>query len=82
MSAERTVAEVIGQLLDLEPEELTADTTLGEIEGWDSVNQMRILVYLERSVETSLDYDQFMKAQTLGDLAAVVTEASATESVS
>ncbi|MEU1475136.1 acyl carrier protein [Streptomyces sp. NPDC001668] len=77
MSADAVVIEVIGQLFDIEADELTLDTTPAEIEGWDSVNQMRILVYLERQLGTSLDYDRFMKAGSLGDLAAVVADALA-----
>ncbi|MER5435289.1 acyl carrier protein [Streptomyces sp. NPDC002588] len=72
MSAESVVAEAVGQLLDLEPDDLTTSTRLGEAEGWDSVNQMRLLVHLERELGTALDYDRFMQAETLGDLASVV----------
>ncbi len=75
MSADHIVAEVVAQLLDLETDDLAMDTTLAVIEGWDSVNQMRILVYLERELGASLDYDRFMKAESLADLAAVVADA-------
>ena len=75
MSADAIVAEVVAQLLDLESDELAMDTPLAGIEGWDSVNQMRILVYLERDLGTSLDYDRFMKAASLAELSAVVADA-------
>ncbi|MFI5758411.1 acyl carrier protein [Streptomyces sp. NPDC051569] len=74
MSADHIVAEVVGQLLDLETDDLAMSTPLADIEGWDSVNQMRILVYLEREVGGSLDYDRFMRAVSLADLSAVVAE--------
>ncbi|MGW6913938.1 acyl carrier protein [Kitasatospora sp. NPDC054939] len=74
MSAELIVAEALAQLLGLEPEELAADAPLGEHEDWDSVNQMRVLVYLERELGRPLDYDRFMHAGTVGELAAVVAE--------
>ncbi|MFI0241434.1 acyl carrier protein [Streptomyces sp. NPDC016845] len=75
MSADRTVLEVVEQLLDLEPGELNVGTALTEIEGWDSVNQMRVLVYLERELGASLDYDRFMKAESLADVSTLVGEA-------
>lgn len=79
MSADHMVTEVVTQLLDLESDEPAMDTALADIEGWDSVNQMRVLVYLERELGTSLDYDRFMKAESLADLSALVadTEGSA-----
>ncbi len=76
MSADRIVADVVAQLLDLDGDDLALDTVLATVEGWDSVNQMRVLVYLEREVGGSLDYDRFMTAVTLADLAAVTADAA------
>jgi acyl carrier protein len=76
MSAEPVVAEAFGQLLDLDTDDLTTSTRLDEVDGWDSVNQMRLLVHLERKLGTPLEYDRFMQAETLGELAEVVTEAT------
>lgn len=71
------VQEVVGQLLDVEPGTLTAERRFAEIEGWDSVNALRILVYLEREVGGSVDFERFTKAETIGELAAVVHDAQA-----
>ncbi|GAA1905966.1 hypothetical protein GCM10009716_14900 [Streptomyces sodiiphilus] len=75
MSADRVVAEVVEQLLDVDAAELTPATVLGEIEGWDSVNQMRVLVFLERELDAALDYERFMGSASLGELADVVADA-------
>ncbi|MBO1413054.1 acyl carrier protein [Streptomyces sp. FH025] len=72
MSAELIVAEALGQLLGLEPEEVALDAPLHDLENWDSVNQMRVLVYLERETGQPLDYDRFMDAETAGAIAALV----------
>lgn len=76
-SAEALVRDVVGQLLDVEPDTLTAERRFAEIEGWDSVNALRILVYLEREAGGSIDFERFTKAETLGELAAVVHDAQA-----
>lgn len=76
-SAAELVREVVGQLLDVEPGNLTAERRFAEIEGWDSVNALRILVYLEREVGGSVDFERFTKAETMGELAAVVHDAQA-----
>ncbi|MFF3838336.1 acyl carrier protein [Streptomyces sp. NPDC001930] len=74
MSADRIVADVVEQLLDCEPGELTVDTALRDVDGWDSVNQMRVLVYLERALAADLDYDRFMNAESIGDLSGLVAD--------
>lgn len=76
-SAEALVRDVVGQLLDVEPDTLTAERRFAEIEGWDSVNALRILVYLEREAGGSIDFERFTKAETVGELAAVVHDAQA-----
>jgi acyl carrier protein len=69
--AEDLVAEVITDLLDLPEPVAGASTPLAAIDGWDSVNALRVLVYLEREVGHPLDYERFAAAQTVGDLAAL-----------
>lgn len=68
MLTERSVIEIVSQLLDIEESALDADTPFTAIDGWDSVNAMRVLVYLERELGTSVDYQRFMAAERIGDL--------------
>jgi acyl carrier protein len=75
--AEQLVREVVAQLLDLDEDLLAMDQPLPEIPGWDSVNALRVLVFLEREAGEPLDYDAFMDAAVLADLAAIVAEATA-----
>ncbi|MDB4987800.1 MAG: acyl carrier protein [Myxococcaceae bacterium] len=68
MLSENSVKEVRALLLDTDEETLTADRKLEEIEGWDSVNALRVLVYLEREAGGRIDYDRFMSAKRVGEL--------------
>jgi acyl carrier protein len=77
MPSEQIVQDVISQLLDVDAGTLGMDRRFAEIEGWDSVNALRILVYLEREVGGSIDFERFTKAETLGELATVVHDAQA-----
>jgi acyl carrier protein len=74
MLADHVVKDVIAQLLDLNDEHLTTDTALAALAGWDSVNALRVLVYLERELGAPVDYERFMSASTLADMAAVVAD--------
>ncbi|HEX6969191.1 MAG TPA: acyl carrier protein [Micromonosporaceae bacterium] len=79
MSPDRLIAEVVADLLDVDADELSAATVLNSIHGWDSVNALRVLVYLERHLGVSLDYERFADATTLGDLARVVASVTRSE---
>lgn len=85
MSADRPnpgvdlIADILADLLDLEPEQVTADTPLTAIDGWDSVNALRVLVHLERSSGAPVDYERFTAATTVADLAALVAPVPAGE---
>jgi acyl carrier protein len=72
MSPDQTVISILEVLLDVDPDTLTAQTTLDAIEAWDSVNALRVLVFLEQELGRPLDYDAFSQARTISDLGVVV----------
>jgi acyl carrier protein len=71
-AAEQTVTEAFEQLLDLDPTACTRETPLPAVEGWDSVNALRLLVYLERELGVPLDFERFSAAERVGDLVSLV----------
>jgi acyl carrier protein len=77
VSAEDLVVEVITDLLDVSGPAPGPGTALAAIEGWDSVNALRVLVYLERETGRPLDYEQFAQAATVGDITALVHRSGA-----
>ncbi|MFE3461860.1 acyl carrier protein [Nocardiopsis aegyptia] len=72
MRSEELVSEVVADLLDVDEDGLAPDVRLCDIRGWDSVNALRVLVFLERELGTELDYDAFDRARTLAEMAAVL----------
>ncbi|MEV7686066.1 acyl carrier protein [Streptomyces bungoensis] len=75
-AAELTVVDALAQLLDADEDALGPGTALAAIEDWDSVNALRVLVHLERTLGAPLDYERFAAAETVGDIAAVVAAVS------
>jgi acyl carrier protein len=61
--------EIVAELLDADETTLTPDSALAGIEGWDSVNALRVLLHLEREHGAPIDYEHFAAAQTINDLA-------------
>jgi acyl carrier protein len=72
MNYETVVAGVIAELLDLDESHLGPDVMLAGVEGWDSVNALRVLVYLERETAQLVDYKLFMAAETISDIAKAI----------
>ncbi|WP_327267921.1 acyl carrier protein [Streptomyces sp. NBC_01218] len=77
IAAEETVTEAVARLLDVDEDELRGDTALPEIEGWDSVNALRLLVNLERGLGAPVDYERFAAAERIADLALLVADTAA-----
>jgi acyl carrier protein len=75
MPSSQVVREIIAQLFDVDEEILTGDRTLASI-GWDSVQAMRVLMYLEREFGAPIDFDRFMSAKSIGDLSELVQVAA------
>jgi acyl carrier protein len=68
MLSEQIVIEVVAQLLDVDEASLTPDSRLADIESWDSVNALRVMVYLERELGVPVNFAHFIAATCLGDL--------------
>ncbi|HBF31009.1 acyl carrier protein [Rhizobium sp.] len=68
MAYEAVVVGVIAELLDLDEDQLAPDTVLAGVEGWDSVNALRVLVFLERETAQPVDYQLFMAAENVADI--------------
>ncbi|AGT09202.1 acyl carrier protein [Paracoccus aminophilus] len=74
MITQTIVNEALVDLLDLDETSLTPEARFEEIEGWDSVNALRLLVFLEREIGAKLDYNAYMACKTLGQLAQLTVE--------
>ncbi|MDT0378442.1 acyl carrier protein [Streptomyces sp. DSM 42041] len=77
-AAEQAVREIVAQLLDVDEDALGAQEPLDAVEGWDSVNALRLLVHLERDLGRPVDFERFSAAHTVRELAALVVDATPT----
>lgn len=53
------------------------ETTAKDIEGWDSLNHVRILLRIEQQYGIDLPLDEIETSQNVGDLLAVINRALA-----
>jgi acyl carrier protein len=66
------LAEVLEDVLDLEDVKLANETTAKEIEGWDSLAQIRILLATEEKFKVSFDTSEMGSLPNVGALAKLI----------
>jgi acyl carrier protein len=67
------VQEWIADLLTCTPESLPAENApLSEIDGWDSLRHLGLILGLEREINEKLTADQIKSIITLGDVAGIL----------
>ncbi|MFE3983003.1 acyl carrier protein [Nocardia tengchongensis] len=69
--------EILETVIAAPEASLTWDTPLVAIEEWDSVNALRVIVFLENRMGTSIDFEAFTSSGTVGELGAVCTGTTA-----
>ncbi|WP_139491980.1 acyl carrier protein [Brevibacillus dissolubilis] len=65
------LVELLCDILDIE-EDFTHETELEQLEGWDSVNALRVLTNIESEFGVRISMEDFSKVKTVSDLASLV----------
>ncbi|WP_018276995.1 acyl carrier protein [Teredinibacter turnerae] len=76
MSMHDQLAALIESLLDIDVEELTADSHFKDLPGWDSVNAMRLIAHIETEFAIKLPIKEYLKAETLADVQTLIARAA------
>jgi acyl carrier protein len=58
--------------LDLEPGDVTSETTADDIEEWDSLSHIRLMVAVERKFKVKFTNSEIESLKRVGDLVALV----------
>ena len=66
----QTIADVID---DANVGAISETTTAEDVEGWDSVQHVRILMALERNLKFRFSNDEIEKLKSVGDLVTVIS---------
>jgi acyl carrier protein len=66
------VQRVFREVLDNEDLKISRTTTQQDLEGWDSVAQVKIIISLEAELGVRFPNDEVAKAKSVGDLLALV----------
>ena len=70
--------DIICEFVEIEPEEITAESSLRNDIGASSFDLMNIAVEIERNYHISVPDDKLPLIKTVGDIAALIETAEAT----
>lgn len=68
------ILTLVSDALDVDPAELDTDTELADVEGWDSLRQLNVMIAIEESTGVAMEPDDLQKMTTLSRIAQIVDE--------
>lgn len=60
--------ELVAEIFEVEPEEITMDTVFRELEGFCSMVGFSLIIMMEDEYGVAVSVDEFLKCKTIGDL--------------
>ena len=72
MSANGRARAVLAAALEIEPESIGEDASIGTLEAWDSLAHLRLVQALERELGRELPAEHIFAIGSLADIAAVL----------
>ena len=76
MNIEEKIRKMIAEILKVDEKEITEDTAIGDIPGWDSLNQLRILSAVESEFNIQFTPDVLMEMEDFSDIVRAAEERS------
>ncbi len=67
--------EIIAEVLNVDPDEITMETTFMDDLGADSLDVFQIIMGIEQEFEITIDTDEVEKISTVGDAVAQIKAA-------
>ncbi len=66
------VTEVMSDLFGVDPATLTIQSSKATVEGWDSLQQVNLLLDIEQRFDLQLQSEEIAKLKTVGDIVAMI----------
>jgi len=70
------VESVLAEVLQLPPSQITDGLTMKDVEAWDSLKHMELIVALETALEVQLTFEEIVAMQSVREIKRVLAERS------
>ena len=71
---EETLCNLVAEMLNWDTNNLTLETKIADVEQWDSLAHVSILMAIEDKLNIEIDTDEFLKAQTINDILNLIND--------
>ena len=68
------VKAVLAEVLQVPPAIITDDLAMQDVDAWDSLKHMELIVSLENTFGLQLSFDEIVNMQSVGDIKRVLEE--------
>ena len=72
------VETLLSEVLQMRASEITDDLTMKNVDAWDSLKHMELIVALEQSFEIQLSFDEIVAMQSVSEIKRVLRERGVT----
>lgn len=72
MSVDEKVESVLAEVLQVPEAEITDGLAMKDVEAWDSLKHMELVVSLEQAFDTQLTFDEIVAMQSVGEIKRVL----------
>ena len=66
------LAEIFADVFDEDAIELTPETSAKDVDGWDSLTHIRLILTIEKAFKIKFSTSEIGKLQNVGDLVALI----------
>lgn len=72
------VEGLLAEVLQMSAADITDDLAMKDVDAWDSLKHMELVVSLEQAFDTQLTFDEIVAMQSVGEIKRVMRERGAT----
>jgi acyl carrier protein len=74
MNVKEKVIRIIASVLEVEPSEITLESSIGDFPKWDSLGNLTILQNIQDEFDIELDPDEIIDLEDVNDIINIVEE--------
>lgn len=74
MEIKDKVIEIVANVCETEPANITEQSTIGDFSGWDSMGHLTILSNVEEAFDINFEPEEMMDLEDVADIIKAVTE--------
>lgn len=76
-SVDKRIEALVTEVLQISALQVTDDLTMRDVDSWDSLKHMELIVSLEQNFGIEFDFDEIVAMRSVGEIKRVLSERGA-----